>query len=177
MAGKELGPSLETPRLVLRTYTADDHECVHRLSSDPAIFRYSHHGPLASEESWSMLLRHAGHWTLRGWGVFGVVEKESGELVGQAGLSDFRRRLGPRFDDVPEITWSIEPRLQDRGYATEASEAALGWIEREHGASRTVCLIHEQNTTSLRVAEKLGYSEFERRDYRGYPAILFEREA
>ena len=177
MAGKELGPRLETPRLVLRTYTAADHDCVHRLSSDPEIFRYSHHGPLPSEESWSMLLRHAGHWTLRGWGVFGVVEKESGQLVGQAGLSDFRRRLGPRFDGVPEITWSIEPRLQDRGYATEASEVALDWIEREHGAARTVCLIHEQNATSLRVAEKLGYREFERRDYRGYPAILFERTA
>jgi len=176
MAGKELGPRLETRRLVLRTYTAGDHDCVHRLSSDPEIFRYSHHGPLASEESWSMLLRHAGHWTLRGWGVFGVEEKDSGQLVGQAGLSDFRRRLGPRFDGVPEITWSFEPRAQDRGYATEASEAALAWIEREHEAARTVCLIHEKNAASLRVAEKLGYREFERRDYRGYPAILFERE-
>ena len=177
MAGKELGPRLETQRLVLRTYTAGDHDCVHRLASDPEIFRYSHHGPLRSEESWAMLLRHVGHWTLRGWGVFGVEEKESAALVGQAGLCDFRRRLGPRFDGVPEITWSFEPQVQTRGYATEASQAALDWIERTQGTERTVCLIHEDNAASHRVAAKLGYREFARIDYRGYPAILFERSA
>jgi RimJ/RimL family protein N-acetyltransferase len=166
---------IETQRLVLRRYRADDHECVLRLASDPEIFRYSHHGALGSEESWSMLLRHVGHWAERGWGVFGVEEKETGALVGQAGLSDFRRRLGPRFDGAPEITWSFETSSQRRGYATEAARAALDWYDRAHGPTRTVCLIHEQNAASLRVAEKLGYQEFDRRHYKGYPAILLER--
>jgi len=177
MAGKELGPRLETPRLVLRLYTAEDHDCVHRLSSDPEIFRYSHHGPLGPEESWAMLLRHVGHWSLHGWGVFGVEDKATGELVGQAGFGDFRRRIGPHFDGAPEITWSFEPRVQARGYATEAAQAALEWIERRHGIRRTVCLIHAENAASLRVAAKLGYSELGSLDYRGYPAILFERSA
>ncbi|HYJ29571.1 MAG TPA: GNAT family N-acetyltransferase [Allosphingosinicella sp.] len=177
MAGKELGPGLETRRLILRTYTADDHDCVHRLASDPETFRFSHHGPLGPEESWAMLLRHVGHWSLRGWGVFGVEEKETKALVGQAGLNDFRRRLGPDFDGVPEITWSFESKVHGRGYATEAAQAALDWIERTHGAARTVCLIHQDNEASLRVADKLGYREFRRCDYRGYPAILFERLA
>ncbi|HEX8216864.1 MAG TPA: GNAT family N-acetyltransferase [Allosphingosinicella sp.] len=177
MGGEELGPRLETPRLVLRLYTAADHDCVHRLSSDPETFRYSHHGPLGPEESWAMLLRHVGHWALRGWGVFGVEDKESGALIGQAGLSDFRRRLGPDFDNDPEISWSFEARVHGRGYATEAAQGALDWIERTHGAPRTVCLIHEENFSSLRVAGKLGYREFGRREYRGYPAILFERRA
>lgn len=177
MAGKELGPRIETPRLILRLYAAEDHDCVHRLASDPEIFRYSHHGPLGPEESWAMLLRHVGHWSLRGWGVFGVEEKETGALVGQAGLNDFRRGLGPGFDEVPEITWSFEPKVQVRGYATEAAQAAIDWMERTHGAARTVCLIHAENAPSLRVAQKLGYRELGRREYRGYPAILFERSA
>ncbi|MDP8994867.1 MAG: GNAT family N-acetyltransferase [Pseudomonadota bacterium] len=170
------GVRIETERLVLRRYRAGDHDCVHRLASEPAIFRYSHHGPLSSEESWSMLLRHNGFWEMFGWGVFAVEEKESGDLVGQAGLSDFRRLLGRAFDPFPEITWSFEPRTQGRGYATEAARAALEWIERAHGVRRTVCLIHDANRASLRVAEKLGYREFDRREYRGYPAILFARE-
>lgn len=175
MAGENADIRLATSRLLLRQYRAQDHDCVHRLASDPEIFRYSHHGPLESEESWSMLLRHIGHWAVRGWGVFGVEDKKSGVLIGQAGLSDFRRRLGPRFDGVPEITWSFEPKTQGLGYATEAAQAALDWIEQQHALSRTVCLIHAQNLASLRVADKLGYREFERVQYRGYPAILFER--
>jgi RimJ/RimL family protein N-acetyltransferase len=156
-------------------YRATDHECVHRLASDPEIFRFSHHGALGSEESWSMLLRHVGHWSEQGWGVFGVEDKESGVLVGQAGLSDFRRRLGPSFDAAPEITWSFERVVQGRGYATEAATAVLDWYDSRHGPTRTVCLIHEANLASIRVAEKLGYREFARRVYRDYPAILLER--
>jgi RimJ/RimL family protein N-acetyltransferase len=168
---------VETPRLVLRRYRPSDHDCVLRLASDPETFRYSHHGALGPEESWSMLLRHVGHWAARGWGVFGVEEKASGALIGQAGLSDFRRNLGPSFDGAPEITWSFERAAQCRGYATESARAALDWHARVHGPARTVCLIHRDNAPSLRVAEKLGYREFERRDYRGYAAVLLERPA
>jgi RimJ/RimL family protein N-acetyltransferase len=36
-------------------------------------------------------------------------------------------------------------------------------------------LIHADNRASLRVAEKLGFRALRRRDYRDYPAILFDR--
>lgn len=168
---------IETDRLLLRMYEAQDHDWLHRLVSAPDFFRYSHHGPLSSEESWSLLLRHIGHWATCGYGVLAVEEKATGALIGQAGLSDYRRRLGPEFDPYPEITWSFEPGAQGRGFATEAAAASLAWIEERRRARRTVCLIHEENAASIRVARKLGYVEYDRRDYRGYAAILFERVA
>lgn len=156
-------------------YAPRDHEALHKMVSKPEMFRFSHRGAMTSEEAWSLLMRHIGHWSSLGYGVFAVEDRETGALLGEAGLSDFRRRLGPDFDPHPEITWSILPEAQGRGYAAEAAAAALEWAAGR-GVRRTVCLIHEENEPSLRVAARLGYRTIRRVAYRGYPALLMERE-
>jgi RimJ/RimL family protein N-acetyltransferase len=165
---------VETPRLILRRYRESDFQDFHAMASDPGMFRYSDRGAMTSDEAWSRLLRHAGHWALLGYGVFAVEEKETGRYTGEAGLSQFRRGLGEPFDSRPEITWSIKAERQGRGYAREAAEAALAWFEQVHPGP-TVCLIHLANAPSLRLARKLGYRRFAEIEYKGYPAALFER--
>ncbi len=168
---------IETERLILREFRTSDFDAYFRLSSDPETFRYSERGPMSGEETWTRLLRHVGHWALNAYGIFAVEERESGNFVGEAGLEDFRRELGPEFDGVPEASWSMAPGAQGRGYATEAAAAALSWLERKRGVKRTVCLIHRDNAASLKVATKLGYSVLSEISYRGYPALVHEREA
>lgn len=165
----------ETPRLVLRRHAAADFAAYLEMCADPAMSQFSGKDPAGSEEAWMRLLRQAGHWSLMGYGFFAVEEKETGRFVGEAGLGDFKRRLGPAFDDVPEAGWATAPWAQGRGYATEAAAAALGWIEAHFGIQRTVCLIHAENLPSIRVAEKLGYLRFGECTYRGYRALIFER--
>ena len=167
---------VETARLILRPYEERDFDALRALSSHPDTFRFSERGPMTGDEAWSRLLRHVGHWALAGYGVFALEDKETGRFVGEAGLCDFRRGLGPRFDGVPEMTWSITAELQGRGLAPEAAGAALRWTEARVPARRTVCLIHEENLASLRVAEKIGYRPFERGSYKGYGSVLLERE-
>ena len=165
----------ETPRLVLRRHAAADFPAYLEMCADPAMSRYSGRNPSGSEEAWMRLLRQAGHWSLLGYGFVAVEEKGSGRFVGEAGLGDFKRRLGPAFDDSPEAGWAIAPWAHGRGYATEAAAAALEWIEHAFAIERTVCLIHAENAASIRVAEKLGYAPFGECTYRGYSAITFER--
>lgn len=145
------------------------------MSADPETFRYSDRGPMTSEESWTRLLRHAGHWSLLGYGVFAVEEKASGRFVGEAGFGDFKRKLGADFDMYPEAAWSFAPWAKGSGYATEAAAAALNWLEGELSPERTVCLIHVDNQASIRVAEKLDYRPFRERVYRGDRSLLFQR--
>ena len=168
-------PRLETARLVLRGYRADDAHDHAELMRAPESFLYSSRSPLDESEAWTRLLRHVGHWAATGWGMFAIEEKESGHTVGQAGFEDFHRGLGSRFDRVPEASWTIASWAWRRGYATEAAAAILAWMEERFATDRTVCVIHAGNIASLRVAEKLGYRSFAARPYRGYPAFLLER--
>lgn len=166
---------VETDRLVLRVLRLDDFDDYFAVAADPDTFKYSHRGGMSSDEAWTRLLRQVGHWAALGWGLFAVEEKSTGRFVGEVGLGDFRRGLGPDFDGVPEAGCTIAKWAQGLGYATEAMRGALNWIERRLAPSRTVCVIHGENRKSIRVAEKLGYREFARRSYRGFDAVLFER--
>jgi RimJ/RimL family protein N-acetyltransferase len=165
----------ETPRLVLRRHIAADFPAYFEMCADPAMSRYSGRTPAGSEEAWMRLLRQVGHWSLFGYGFVAIEEKATGRFVGEAGLGDFRRRLGPAFDDAPEAGWAIVRSAQRQGYATEAAAAVLQWIEERFPVPRTVCLIHAENRASIRVAEKLGFTPFAACTYRDYPALSFER--
>jgi RimJ/RimL family protein N-acetyltransferase len=172
----DTGPlRLETPRLILRRYEERDFDALLSMASDGGMFRYSERGPMTTDEVWSRLLRHAGHWSLLGYGVFAVEDKASGRYVGEAGLGQFRRGLGEPFDAMPEATWSIVPEWQGKGLAREAAAAALRWFE-ERRQGPTVCMIHHANARSLRLAARLGYWPFRQIDYKGYQALLFQRE-
>jgi RimJ/RimL family protein N-acetyltransferase len=170
------GIRIETERLILRVLTLEDFDAYAAVAADPVTFRYSERGPMSQDESWTRLLRHVGHWALLGWGLFAVEEKATGRFVGEAGLGDFRRGLGAHYDGIPEAAWTTARWAQGRGYATEAMQASLSWIEQHLDADRSVCLIHVDNAASCRVAEKLGYTAFAECNYRGYDALLFERK-
>jgi RimJ/RimL family protein N-acetyltransferase len=145
------------------------------MSADPQMARFAGRAPAGPDEAWMRLLRQAGHWSLFGYGFLAIEEKATGCFVGEAGLAQFRRGLGPEFDRAPEAGWAIAPWAQGHGYATEAAAAALAWTEARFGLRRSVCLIHAGNAPSLRVAEKLGYARMGACSYRGYSAVTFER--
>lgn len=166
---------IETERLVLQVPDLAELAEIAAMLADPETFRYSERGSMSEDEATDRLLRNVGHWALMGWGMFAIEEKSSGRFVGEAGFGDFRRRLGARYDGMPEAAWTVASWAQGNGYATEAMRAALLWLEATLKPARTVCFIHGGNTPSLRVADKLGYVPFDTCRHRGYPALMFER--
>jgi RimJ/RimL family protein N-acetyltransferase len=168
-------PDILTDRLKLRHYRPSDLKSLSRMAAAPEMFRYSERGPMTREEAWGRLLRHVGHWQIMRYGIFAVEDRSTGRYVGETGVADFRRNLGSDFDRFPESTWSIVPEAQGQGFASEAALAALRWLERGWPGAETVCLIHIENLSSLRVAEKLGYRQVGEVDYRGYRAFKLKR--
>jgi RimJ/RimL family protein N-acetyltransferase len=166
---------IETDRLILRPHRKDDFAPCAAMWTDPVVTRYIGGKPFTQEESWARLLRYAGHWALMGFGYWAVVEKASGNFVGEAGFADFKRDIEPSIEGVPEIGWAFVSEVHGRGYATETVRAALGWGESHLASKRTVCLIHPANFPSLRVANKCGYREYLRTTYKGHPTVMFER--
>lgn len=169
---------IETERLILRPHTLDDFDTMYAMSADPDVMRFIAHGAAVSRQDvWNKLLRNIGHWSALGYGLFAVVEKASGRHVGDTGLADFCRELGPDFDPYPEAAWLYARDAQGKGYASEAARLAHDWLDARLGRGRRVCIIAPDNAGSIAVARKLGYRPFAETDYKGDPVIEFERPA
>ena len=170
-------PPIDTARLTLRGHKAGDIDESAALWADPIVVRHIGGRPFTREESWTRLLRYAGHWALLGFGYWVVRERSTGRFVGEVGLADYRRDLVPSIEGTPEAGWVLAPWAHGQGLAGEAVAAALAWIDDVHRAPRTVCIIDPDNAASLRVAARAGYRERERTTYKGGPTILLERRA
>jgi len=168
-------PTIDTERLVLRGFRSEDFPHVAATWADPEVVRHISGRPLTEEETWTRFLRNIALWPMLGYGYWAATEKSTGRYVGDVGFADFKRVIEPSIKGLPEIGWVLARWAHGSGYATEAAQAALRWLERELGPQRTVCVINDDNRASVRVAEKCGYREFARTEYKGSPVVMFER--
>jgi RimJ/RimL family protein N-acetyltransferase len=168
-------PTLETERLRLRAHRESDFDAIAAVWADSVVVRYTVGKPLSREEAWTKLVRNAGLWSVLGYGYWVLEEKATGDFVGELGFADFKRDIQPSIEGIPESGWILMPRFHGQGYATEAVRAALAWGDLRFGGRRTVCLIHEENTPSFRVAEKCGYREYQRTRYKEQALVMLER--
>jgi RimJ/RimL family protein N-acetyltransferase len=159
----------------MRGHTLDDFPNVRAMWSDPAVTFHISGQPMIEEDIWMRFLRHAGHWSLMGFGNWIIEEKASGRFVGETGLFDAKRNMQPSLGEAHEAGWAFVAWAHGKGYASEATQAAHAWHDKQFDRARTACMIAPGNGPSLRVAEKLGYREFARTNYKGHDAILFER--
>ncbi len=168
-------PVLETERLRLRGHALADFEHSAAMWGDERVTRYIGGAPSPREDSWRRFMSFPGHWALLGFGYWLIEEKASGAYVGDGGFGNFKRELGAYSFDAPEQGWALNPAMHGKGYATEAARAMIGWAEQHFARTDFVCMIAPENTSSVRVAEKLGYREFARTEYKGSPSILLRR--
>lgn len=143
--------NVETARLLLRVPTEEDLGAWVAWHQDPltqeglALPR-----PPPSWEVWRALAMMVGHWHLRGYGMWTMVEKATGRAVGRGGL------WFPEGWPGLEVGWLVAPEARRRGYATEVGAAALGCAFDALGAERVVSVIAPGNARSIAVAERLG---------------------
>lgn len=167
-------PVVETERLRLRGHRLEDFEALATMWAEPQVTRFIGGKPSTREESWARLLRYPGHWAFLGFGFWVIEEKASGRHVGEGGFGNFKREISPPFE-APEQGWALSPAVHGQGYATEAVLAMIDWGEAHFKRRDFVCMISPENTPSLRVAEKAGYREYARADYKGAQSILLRR--
>ncbi|MBZ9996862.1 GNAT family N-acetyltransferase [Mesorhizobium sp. BH1-1-4] len=170
-----IAPVIETPRTILRAHRLGDFDAYVTMWADPVVTRFIGGKPRTREESWMRFLRHAGLWSLLGYGFWAIEEKATGRFVGEAGFHDLKRDIEPSIEGTPEAGWALAPSVHGTGLATEVVGRVLAWGEETFGRSRTVCIIDPENAASLNVATKCGYREVVRTLYHDAPMILLER--
>ena len=168
-------PLLHTTRLRLRGHRLDDFAAFAEMWADPIVARYTGGKPLSEEESWTKLLRYAGHWSLMGFGYWAVEDKETSRFIGELGFADYKRDIQPKLGNTPEAGWIFSPTAHGKGYASEALREVLAWGDARFQDGWTVCLIHPENAPSIRLAAKFGYEEVRRTTYKDRDVILFSR--
>ena len=158
--------TLETGRLILRPWHADDAAALYEICRDPEVMRYIGDGrPWAGVERAQLWLsRQLAACAAHGFGKWAVVEKEGGRLVGSTGFD-------PPSERVPEYEFGylFERGAWGKGYATEAGRACLRYAFEEVKLPRVVALVTPEHARSRHVLEKLGF-EFEGlRHFEGEP--------
>jgi RimJ/RimL family protein N-acetyltransferase len=159
----------------MRGHRLEDFEHSLAMWSDPIVVRYTTGKPQTREDAWMRMLRYGGLWAFLGYGYWAVEEKATGAFAGEIGFADFKREIEPSLDGMPEIGWVLASPMHGKGYATEAVKAAVAWGDQQFSARQTCCIIHPENTASVRVAEKCGYRELRQGAYKEHNVIIFTR--
>ena len=142
-------PTLTTGRLTLRAFEDADLDAFAAIGADPEAMRFTG-GVRTRAETWLRMASYQGHWVLRGYGQWAVVERESSRFVGRAGL------WNPEGWPELEVGWTLARDVWGRGYATEAGRAAVDWARSALGLTRIASCIVPGNDRSIAVAERLG---------------------
>ena len=143
-----VGPTLETERLLLRVPQAGDFERFAAMLADPSSVHIG--GPVSRHDAWRRFLQMPGAWMLQGFAMFAVVEKASGRWLGQAGPWQ------PDGWPGTEVGYSFHPDARGQGYATEACAAAMDFAFDVLGWDEVIHSIAPANTASQAVARRLG---------------------
>lgn len=142
---------LETPRLIVRRWIADDAEALHAICSDPNVMRYVGDGTPWSREKTRQFIEDAvATEQTHGYCRWPLVVKDAGLLAGFCGFIP--------AEQGAEMGWRLASQFWGRGLATEAAEAVLKFGADSLGFRRVTATVHCENRASLRVAEKLGMS-------------------
>ena len=148
---------LETERCVVRELTLDDMDELFKLYEDGEIDKYT--DPLYPYEEEKEFQRAyiENMYRYFGYGLWLVFSKETGELIGRAGLE--HREYHEEIE--LELGYIIGTKYQGQGFATEVCEAILEYAKENTGFERINALIEEGNIASEKLAKKLGFAHVE----------------
>lgn len=142
---------LETERLCLREMTPEDWPALAEILQDPqAMYAYEH--AFSDDEVTAWLTRQMERYTCDGFGLWAMIEKETGRMMGQMGitLQDWNGRR------VPEVGYLLNRDFWHRGYAAEGAVACKKLAFETYGFPVVYSIIRDSNTASQRVARRNG---------------------
>ena len=142
----------ETARLLLRPMRSGDADEFLRVFGDPKVMAAFEHAPFGQAEMARWVERNLTHQHRHGYGLFSVIHKAEGRIIGDCGL-EHRDILGSA---EVELGYDFCSAYWGRGFATEAAAAVRDHAFRDLKITRLVSLIRTGNAASRRVSEKIG---------------------
>ena len=184
-------PVLETDRLLLRPWRAEDVAPYARILRDPEVMRHmgsgARHrlkrlgagalGRVSRLEARRAIASLRGHWERHGYGEWAVEDRATGALLGSIGLKhqdDWTAEAAK-----VEIGWLLAREAWGQGLATEGARAGVAYAFGECGIDRLISIALPANPRSIGVMERLGLDFQGRTRWRGGEVVWYaiDREA
>ncbi len=143
---------LDSARLSLRYFTADDAGWVLRLLNEPTFISNIGDRRVRNVEDALDFLQQGpmAAYARDGFGMFAVELASTGCCVGMCGL------LRREFTGEVDVGYAYFPEYSGMGYATEAAAAVIAWGRSACGLDRIVGFVSPHNMASIKVLQKLG---------------------
>lgn len=142
---------IKTERLFLRDLVQNDFDEVCKLLRDPDVM-YAYEGAFSKQEVQDWLDRQFNRYQNDGFGLWGVIEKSSGVLIGQCGIT-YQPYEGKQ---IPEIGYLFRREFWHKGYATEAAIACREYAFNILNFDKIYSIIRDTNIASQKVATRNG---------------------
>ena len=150
---------METTRLILRRMTKEDFDALHEILSDPVTMQH-YPAPFDESRTRSWITKNMKRYAELGFGLWAVILKETGELIGDCGIT----MQNIHGTILPEIGYHIRKDHWRKGYATEAARACMDFIFEHTTFKRVYSYMKYTNAASYGVALKNGMELIEEYD-------------
>ena len=142
---------LETERLILREMDQNDYDALYAVLADSDIME---HYPYIFDEVrvWNWIARNMERYRKDGFGLWAVILKETGEMIGDCGIT--MQKIHCTI--LPEIGYHIRKDKQRKGYASEAAAACIQYAFEHYDFPAVYSYMKYTNIPSQRTAMKNG---------------------
>lgn len=138
---------INTARLLIRPFQAQDHISLFEYLSNPIIYRFEPGEPISLEKAKEFALERA-----QGTDFWAVILKSDQKLVGHL----YFQQTEPKEFFTWELGYIFNPAFQNKGYATESAKALIQYGFDHFGIHRVMARCNPENTASWKVLEKIG---------------------
>jgi ribosomal-protein-alanine N-acetyltransferase len=149
---EKLAYLVETERLKLRSFILEDTEAMYELNSDPEVMRWTGDVPFESVDAAREFLKAYDPYSVHGYGRWAVIRKEDGRFIGWSGIKYHKEA------DYVDLGYRFFRSAWAKGHASEAGKAVIGLAFQKFELESLVGRVARENTASIRVLEKLGFT-------------------
>ena len=142
---------IETDRLILRKFTENDFDALYKVLGDAENMKH-YPAPFDQERVKGWINKNIDRYSTFGFGLWAVVLKETGEVIGDCGLT----MQVINGEIKPEIGYHIRRDMQKNGYATEAAAAVRNWVFLNTPFNEVYSYMTSSNEPSAKTAMAYG---------------------
>lgn len=167
--------TLQSERLVMKAATVDTLPELAAHWNEPEVRRHLFDGGAVTLEQASSLLEMLTRSDVPGTGLWACRLRDSGELIGSAGLfqSTIGAELEPRLEGLIEPVLSVKTELHGGGLGTEILSSLLRHAFDDHGLTQLAATVDEPNLRSIAMVERAGFKRLSRVMGPAHPLVTF----